>query len=65
MQLNKNVYFYVNKTKRDAQAWTLYLVECRVNAVVSQVWVACVDPKVDATIASLSNACAVEGWQYK
>ena len=56
MHLNKNIYFYVNKTKRALLAWRLHLVECGVNLVVSRLWVACVESGVDVTIASLSNA---------
>jgi len=65
MQLNKNIYFYVNqtvKTKRDLQAWILYSVECGVNVEVSGVWLACVDSGADVIIARLSKAG--EGWQY-
>ena len=58
MQLNKNIYFFVNKRKRDVQAWTLYLVQYGVNVVhvVCRVRVACEDSGVDVTIASFSNA---------
>ena len=58
MQLNRNIYFYVNKTvktKRDLQASILYSVECGVNVEVSGVWVACVDSGADVIIARLSK----------